>query len=122
MVVLVLVFLLYVEPLSTEQGAISKRGMLRKGVLSIGVRCGVRLLDDSGFSLFCAHGFIVFFRCILVAAHVPAQLADVTVSEKQIQLLIITTPALPNSKKDVGLCTVLHFLTVYLSSSSPIWC
>lgn len=71
-------------PLCSKQGAICKRGVLWKGERPVGVRGGVRVVDDVGYSLLCAHGLIVLFRRVVVAVKEPAQLADVTASETQI--------------------------------------
>lgn len=80
----VFVFLPPVQPLPAEQGVVREGGVLRRvAAVAIGVRSGVWLVDNAGFSLLCAHGLIVLFRRVVVAAKVPAQLADVTTCRRE---------------------------------------
>lgn len=73
-----IVFLSSVQPPSTKRGALSGGGGLWKDAPAIEVRGGVWLVDNAGFSLRFAHGLIVLFRQVMVAAQVAAQLAHVT--------------------------------------------
>lgn len=74
----------FVFPLSAEQGVIGEGGTLWRDAAAVRVRGGVRLADDAGFLLRYAHGLVVLFGHVLVAVQVPAQLAHVTVGEKTV--------------------------------------
>lgn len=82
--VVVFVFLPSVQPLPAEQGVIGEGALLREGAAAVGARGGVWLGDSAGSSLLRAHGLIVLLGRVAVAAKVPAQLADVTVSETRV--------------------------------------
>lgn len=72
-------FVLSFQPLLADQGVISEGGVLWRGSVAVGVRGGGWFVGNTGFSLLCAHGLIVLFRCVVVAVKVPAQLADMTI-------------------------------------------
>lgn len=80
----VFMFLLSVQHLSVEQGVTSVGGVLWRRAKAIVFGGGVRLVDKVVFSLLFAHGLIVLFRRVAVAAQVSAQMAEGTVSERKV--------------------------------------
>lgn len=66
------VVVMFLHHLSAEQRIII---VLWKRAVVIMIWGGVCLVDNDGFSLLRAHGFIILFRCVVVAAQVSAQLA-----------------------------------------------
>lgn len=71
---------LLLQPLSANEGVVREGDPLRKGAAAAGVQAGLRLGDDAGFLLCCAHGLVVLFGHVMLADQAPAQVAPVIVA------------------------------------------
>lgn len=71
---------LVLQLLSADERVVREGEPLWKGAAAVGVLAGVGLGGDAGFLLCCAHGLVVLFGHVMLAAQAPAQVAQVIVA------------------------------------------